>query len=91
MEKLLEAHKSPKLIQEEIENAKIYNSKEIESVTKNLLAKTNPWSGKVQDQIASLVNSTKYLITNIHPSQTLSKNFKRKKKEHFYSMKPALP
>ena len=50
MEKLLEAHKSPKLIQEEIENAKIYNSKEIESVTKNLLAKTNPWSGKVQDQ-----------------------------------------
>lgn len=91
MEKLLEAHKSPKLIQEEIENAKIYNSKEIESVTKNLLAKTNPWSGKVQDQMASVVNSTKYLITNIHPSQTLSKNLKRKKKEHFYSMKPALP
>ena len=49
-------------------------SKEIESVIKNLLAKKNPWSGKVQDQMASLVNSTKYLITNVHPSQNLSKN-----------------
>ena len=50
MENLLETHKLPKLIQEEIENANRYiTSKEIESVIKNLLAKKKPWSGKVQD------------------------------------------
>lgn len=52
MEKLLGLYKSPKLIQEEIENAKIYNSKEIESVTRKPLAKTNPQMRKVQDQMA---------------------------------------
>ena len=55
MDKFLEIYKFPRLNDEELENLnRLINSKEIETVIKNLPKVT------VQDQMASLVNSTKY-------------------------------
>ena len=60
MEKLLETYNLSRLNQEEIEDLKRPNtSKEIESIIKNL-----PTKKKSQEQMASLVNFTKYLKKN---------------------------
>ena len=56
MDKFLEKHRLPRLNQEEIENMnRAITSNEIETVIKNLPTK------KVQDQMASQVNSIKHL------------------------------
>ena len=56
MEKFLEKYNFPKLNQEEMENLnKLITSMEIETVIRNLPAT------KAQDQMASLLNSTKNL------------------------------
>ena len=54
--KFLEMYNLPRLNQEEIENMnRLFTSKEIESVIKNFQ------QTKIQDQMASQVNSTKHL------------------------------
>ena len=68
MEKFLETCNLSRLNQEEVENVnRPITSKEIESVIKNLPMR------KAQDQMASLVNSTKHLKKNTNPSQALPK------------------
>ena len=67
MDKFLGTYNLPRLNHEDIKKLnRLITSKEIESVIKNLP------EIKVQDQTASLVNSTKYSNTNL--SQTIPKN-----------------
>ena len=59
MDKFLKTHKLPKPTQEQIENMnRPITSKETESVIKDLPTK------KIQNQMVSLVNSTKHLKKN---------------------------
>ena len=73
MDKFLERYNLPRLNQEEIENMnRPITSIEIETVIKNLPT-------KVQEQMASQVNSIKHLEKSLHPSfSNSSKNLQRK-------------
>ena len=82
MDKFLETYNLPRLNHEEIENRnRPVTSKEIESQ-----------QTKVQDQMASLMNSTKHSKKNEYQFFSNSSK-KQKRREHFqtHSMRPALP
>ena len=78
MDNFLETYSLPKLNQEEIDQLnRPITGNEIEYVVKHSL------QIKVQDQMASQVNSTKYTKGNLYPSSL--NFFKRlKKKEHSF-------
>ena len=87
MDKFLETYSLPKLDQEEINQlSRLSTRNEIEYVIKTL--PTN----KVQDQIASQVNSTKHIRKNLYfSSLKLFKRLKKKKHSQRHSMKPSSP
>ena len=87
MDKFLERYNLPRLNQEEIENMnRPITSNETETVFKNL--PTN----KVQDQMASQVNSIKHLENNLHPSfSNSSKKLQRKEHSQTHSRRPPSP
>ena len=87
MDKFLERYNLPRLNQEETENMnRPITSNEIETVIKNL--PTN----KVQDQMASHVNSIKHLEKSSHPSfSNSSKKLQRKEHSQAHSTKPPSP
>lgn len=62
MDKFLGTYNLPKVNYEEIENlTRLFNSKEFESIIQNFLI------NKIQEQMASLVNSTKHSKTELIP------------------------
>ena len=74
MDKFLETYSAPKLNQKEIDNLnRPITRNKIESVIKK---KKDFLQTKVQDQMASQVNSTKHTKKNLYtnPSQTLPKD-----------------
>ena len=86
MDKFLERYKLPRLNQEETENMnRPITSNEIETVIKYLQT-------KVQDQMASQVNSIKHLGKSYHPSfSNSSKKLQRKEHSQTHSMRPPSP
>ena len=82
-----EMYNLPRLNQEQTENLnRLITSEVIESVRNKTFQQT-----KVQDQMVSLVNSTKYLNRNEY--QPFSNFSKKKRREHFriQFIGPALP
>ena len=88
MDNFLETYSPPKLNQEEIDQLN-------RPITKNVIEyeiKTLPTT-KIQDQMASQVNSTKHTKRNLYPSSLNFSKRLKKKKEHSqrHSVKPLTP